>query len=93
MNDDLEIARSMLRGAWRPPRPRRAAAAVVTPASFREIDGGELARQYATHRTIATELPSGDEAAAGRHSVAGRGQGGGKLRGWALSLRARLSAD
>lgn len=51
-NDDLEIARQLLRGGWKPQRQRRAPRHDLVPAVFREIDGGELARQYATHRKI-----------------------------------------
>lgn len=94
-NDDLEIARKILRGAWAPQRQRRKAhAGSVAPASFREIDGLELARQYATHRKI--EKASGLQAPPPTHRFgeAGSESGlGGMMRNWARELRSRFASD
>ena len=93
INDDLEIARRLLRGAWTPGRRRRAAKAPLAPAAFREIDGGELARQYATHRTIAANSALAVTSGEGRERVMSEDRGRGGLIDWALSLRSRLAAE
>lgn len=93
LNDDLEIARKMLRGGWAPPRQRRLSRQALDPASFREIDGGELARQYATHRRI--EGTSGPEkpARVQRFVYEDEPRFGGRMLGWARDLKARLKFD
>lgn len=87
-NDDLEIARRILRGAWVPQRRRRKSAEGVEPAVFREIDGRELARQYATHRRIEKASVLQAPEAANRFGEPGAG---GVMRGWARGLRARFA--
>lgn len=92
LNDDLEIARKMLRGGWAPPRQRRASRQALGPASFREIDGSELARQYATHRRI--EKTSGlgvPTHASGFRADEDQPRFGGRMLNWARVLRARLN--
>ena len=93
MKDDLEIARMMLRGAWTPARRRRATKDLLVPAVFREIDGGELARQYATHRTIEANSALGKPSAEQRFGFPVETRGRGGLIDWVRSLRSRLAAD
>ncbi len=94
LNDDLEIARKMLRGGWVPPRERRLPRSALGPASFREIDGSELARQYATHRRIEKTSSLGAPSRAGRFgSDEGQQRIGGRMLNWARELRARLGFD
>lgn len=94
MNDDLDIARRMLRGGWKPPRQRRLPQQAFGPASFREIDGGELARQYATHRRIEKNEGLGAPSPALRYRTDENGRrSGGRVLNWARELRARLNLD
>ena len=94
MKDDLEIARMMLRGAWKPTRRRRRATKdLLAPAVFREIDGGELARQYATHRTIEANSALGGLSGERRFGSPRENSGRGGLIDWVRSLRSRLVAD
>ena len=93
MKDDLEIASMMLRGAWTPTRRRRATKDLLAPAVFREIDGGELARQYATHRTIEANSALGSPSSEQRFGFPGDSRGRGGLLDWARGLRSRLVAD
>ena len=94
LNDDLEIARKLLHGGWRPPRRRRPAQQSVMPAVFREIDGGELARQYATRREIeaASSLgrPSREDRMRARKAEQNNAGG---LLDWARGLRWRFSTE
>lgn len=81
-NDDFEIARKILRG-WTPQAPAGSAPVSLLPASFREIDGRELARQYATHRKIAV--------AAGPGAPGYPREPGSRLANWARELHARMT--
>ena len=51
-DEEFRIARQLILG--RSPRRRRPldTETAVRPAAFREIDGGELARQYVNHRSL-----------------------------------------
>jgi hypothetical protein len=58
-DEEFRIARQLILG--RSPRRRRPldTETAVRPAAFREIDGGELARQYVNHRSLmGTESPA-----------------------------------
>lgn len=80
--DDLEIARRLLRG-WTPQTLRGEKAPSLLPAPFREIDGRELARQYVTHRKITV---------AGRPGPTGLPpEPGSRLAAWARDLHARMT--
>lgn len=94
LNDDLEIARKLLRGGWTPPRRRRLPRQALDPASFREIDGTELARQYATHRKIASAPVAGAARAQKRFDYPDDPPAfGGRMLNWARELRSRLSPE
>ena len=79
-NDDFDIARKILQGAWSPQGQRSTARPSTVPASFREIDGRELARQYVTHRKIAV----------GAHGAGAPREPGSELGAWARDLHARI---
>ena len=94
MNDDLEIARKLLQGGWTPPRRRRLPRHALDPASFREIDGVELARQYATHRRIANAPAAGAAKAQNRLVYPDDPPAfGGRMLNWARELRLRLGGE
>lgn len=93
LNDDLEIARKMLRGGWTPPRQRRLSRQALDPASFREIDGGQLARQYATHRRIEKTAKINTTAPVQRLVYEDEPRFGGRMLNWARELKARLNFD
>ena len=85
-NEEFEIVRDLMsrRGREWPASPFTARA--IEPASFREIDGHELARQYVAHRKfreserLARQTGSGDDVAdrisLGAPEAADRGQAG-----------------
>ena len=81
-NDDFDIARTILHGAWSPQGQRGNISPSTVPASFREIDGRELARQYVTHRKIAVGAAAGGAGAPP--------EPGSKLGAWARDLHARI---
>lgn len=94
LNDDLEIARKLLQGAWHPPRRRRISREALGPATFREIDGSELARQYATHRRIEGAPVTGSPRRDPRLAYPDDPPAfGGRMLNWARDLRGRRSED
>ncbi|WP_421693526.1 hypothetical protein [Aestuariivirga sp.] len=80
--DDFEIARKILQG-WTPQHQEGPVPQSLLPASFREIDGRELARQYATHRKIAgaTGAPATQR------------EPGSRLASWARDFHARMTRN